>query len=210
MGALVTAAADRSFPTMTVTGGGEAESDFTLPYRGERLRGDGLPRKLDDWVAGGIVEPYCAQAAARVAAHPEWLSLPGRTVAFLGARSEIGPDCHPAIRASVAGRGAGGRARRAVADRLCAAQCARARGTAGLQFHARLRAGLAAGAGLPFRRLSRLGEKSRFMSEVSQAPIRSTQRSGRGGRVVSRVFPRPSSGSAPDAMAQQRVADRIP
>ncbi len=91
LGALVTAAADRPFPTMTVTGGGKAESEFSLPYRGERLRGDRLLRKLDDWTAAGIVEPSCAQAVARVAAHPQWLSLPGRTVAVLGAGSEIGP-----------------------------------------------------------------------------------------------------------------------
>ena len=40
---------------------------------------------------GGVIEPSCAEAVRAVAAHPEWLSLPGRTVAVLGAGAEIGP-----------------------------------------------------------------------------------------------------------------------
>src|SRR5258708_6738435 len=38
-----------------------------------------------------IIEPSCADAVRAVADHPDWLSLPGRTVAVLGAGSEIGP-----------------------------------------------------------------------------------------------------------------------
>jgi len=42
-------------------------------------------------VTAGIIEPTCADAIRAVAAHPEWLCLPGQTVAVLGAGAEIGP-----------------------------------------------------------------------------------------------------------------------
>src|SRR5262245_16442676 len=91
LGSLLTAPARHRFVTATVPGTGEAEREFALPYRGERLRGDALARKLDAWVTAGIIEPTCADAIRAVAAHPEWLRLPGRTVAVLGAGAEIGP-----------------------------------------------------------------------------------------------------------------------
>ena len=91
LGSLLTAPARHRFVTATVHGTGEAEDEFALPYHGERLRGDALARKLDAWVTAGIVEPTCADAIRAVAAHPEWLSLPGQTVAVLGAGAEIGP-----------------------------------------------------------------------------------------------------------------------
>jgi hypothetical protein len=83
--------ADRQLQTATVTGTAASEAELTLPYRGERLRGGDLARRLDAWVAAGIIEPSCADAVREVAAHPEWLSMPGRTVAVLGAGSEVGP-----------------------------------------------------------------------------------------------------------------------
>jgi hypothetical protein len=88
---LLTCAGQRPFATATVHGTGRADGEFSLPYRGERLRGDELARRLDTWVAAGVVEPTCADALRAVAAHPEWLRLPGRTVAVLGAGAEIGP-----------------------------------------------------------------------------------------------------------------------
>jgi hypothetical protein len=91
LGSLLTAPARHRFVTATVHGTGEAEREFALPYHGERLRGDALARRLDAWVTAGIIEPTCADAIRAVAAHPEWLSLPGRTVAVLGAGAEIGP-----------------------------------------------------------------------------------------------------------------------
>jgi hypothetical protein len=77
--------------TVTVTGDGEAERSLTVPYRGERLSGDALSRQLDDWIARGIMEPSCAEAVRAVATHPEWLTLPERTVVVLGAGAEVGP-----------------------------------------------------------------------------------------------------------------------
>ena len=88
---LGTAPAGRELRTETVTGTAEPERELSLPFRGGRLRGEELTRRMDDWVAAGVVEPSCAEAVRTVQAHPEWLALPGRTVAVLGAGAEMGP-----------------------------------------------------------------------------------------------------------------------
>ena len=88
---LVAAPAGRVLATAEVTGTAEPERELSLPFRGERLRGDALLRRLDAWVEGGIVEPSAAEAVRTVAAHPEWLALPGSTVVVLGAGAEMGP-----------------------------------------------------------------------------------------------------------------------
>ncbi|MDK3257501.1 hypothetical protein [Blastococcus capsensis] len=89
--ALTTAPAGRSLHTAEVTGTAEPERELSLPFHGDRLRGDALLRRLDRWVEGGVVEPSCAEAVRTVAAHPEWLSIPGSTVVVLGAGAEMGP-----------------------------------------------------------------------------------------------------------------------
>ncbi len=89
--ALHAAPARASFATLTVPGAGQRETEFSLPYRGEQLRGDALARQLQTWASGGIIEPSCAEAVREVAAHPEWLRLPGQTVVALGAGAEVGP-----------------------------------------------------------------------------------------------------------------------
>ena len=89
--ALLSAPAKASFATLSVPGTAPPETELSLPYRGERLRGVSLVRRLDAWVSGGVIEPSCADAVREVAAHPEWLRLPGRTVAALGAGAEVGP-----------------------------------------------------------------------------------------------------------------------
>jgi hypothetical protein len=89
--ALLPAPAQACFRTLSVPGSGQRETGLSLPYRGERLRGDALARRLEAWVSGGIIEPSCAQAVSEVAAHPEWLPLPGQTVIVLGAGAEVGP-----------------------------------------------------------------------------------------------------------------------
>ncbi|MGY1699255.1 hypothetical protein [Geodermatophilus sp. SYSU D00766] len=88
---LLTAPAGRALRTTEVTGQGEPERAFTLPFHGRRLGGDDLSRRLDTWVECGVLEPTAAAAVREVAAHPEWLALPGRTVAVLGAGAEMGP-----------------------------------------------------------------------------------------------------------------------
>ena len=88
---LVSAAGRQELATVTVAGAGEPERTLSVPYRGERLSGDALLRRLEAWVTAGVIEPSCADAVAKVAASPQMLALPGRTVAVLGAGAEIGP-----------------------------------------------------------------------------------------------------------------------
>jgi hypothetical protein len=77
--------------TATVTGTGSPETELVLPYRGDRLRGPDLLRRLDAWVAAGVLEPSCADALRVVVDHPQWLSLPDRPVVVLGAGAEMSP-----------------------------------------------------------------------------------------------------------------------
>jgi hypothetical protein len=81
----------QALATVTVPGGGAPDRELSLPYRGERLRGDALLRRLDAWVAAGVIEPSCAEAVGTVAARPEWLDLADLRVAVLGAGAEMGP-----------------------------------------------------------------------------------------------------------------------
>src|SRR6185295_17837794 len=69
-----------------------------VPYRGKRLAGDDLHRQLDRWVAGGIVEPTCAEAVRTVMANPDWLDLSDRRTVVLGAGAEMGPLTCPGRR----------------------------------------------------------------------------------------------------------------
>ena len=89
--AMLSAPGKASYAMVSVPGAGQRETELSLPYRGERLRGDALARQLETWVSGGVIEPSCAQAVREVAAHPEWLRLPGQTVIALGAGAEVGP-----------------------------------------------------------------------------------------------------------------------
>jgi hypothetical protein len=77
--------------TEVVTGEGRPDREFSLPYRGDRLRGDALARQLDSWTARGIIEPSCAEAVRRVAANPDWLDTSDLRVVVLGAGAEMGP-----------------------------------------------------------------------------------------------------------------------
>src|SRR5580658_3984820 len=89
--ALISAPAGEPLTTVTVPGAGTAQTELSVPYQGERLAGDALLRRLEAWVSGGVIEPSCAEAIRMVAAHPDWLALPGRTVVALGAGAEVGP-----------------------------------------------------------------------------------------------------------------------
>jgi hypothetical protein len=77
--------------TVTVDGTGEREGEVAIPYRGELLRGAALNRRLDRWVADGIVEPSCADAVRAIASSPDWLDLSDLRFVLLGAASEMGP-----------------------------------------------------------------------------------------------------------------------
>jgi hypothetical protein len=80
-----------AFDSAEVKGEGEQERELSLPYRGERLRGDALHRQLDRWVEAGTIEPSCAEAVRLVAASPDWLDLSDHRVVVLGAGAEMGP-----------------------------------------------------------------------------------------------------------------------
>jgi hypothetical protein len=88
---LVSAPAGGTLATVTVAGTAMAERELSVPYRGEQLRGSALRHRLDTWVADGVIEPSCADAVRAVAAHPDWLAVPGRTIVALGAGAEVGP-----------------------------------------------------------------------------------------------------------------------
>lgn len=89
--ALAEVSADGGFGTLEVAGQGVKAPELVVPWRGERLHGVALERQLDRWVARGSMEPSAAASIRAVAAHPEWLSLPGRTLVALGAGAEVGP-----------------------------------------------------------------------------------------------------------------------
>jgi hypothetical protein len=74
-----------------ITGDETAETELTLPFHGSRLQGDALRGRLDSWVSDGVLEPSAADAVRTVMEHPDWLRLEGRTVAVVGAGSEMGP-----------------------------------------------------------------------------------------------------------------------
>jgi hypothetical protein len=77
--------------THEVRGSAAPERELTLPYHGERLRGDGVRRRVDAWVADGVAEPSLAEAVDAVLRNPDWLRLEDHTVAVLGAGAEMGP-----------------------------------------------------------------------------------------------------------------------
>ena len=77
--------------TTVVRGSAHPATELAIPYRGQELRGDALRQQLDEWVARGVIEPSAATAVRTVIDHPEWLSLPGHTVAMVGAGAEMGP-----------------------------------------------------------------------------------------------------------------------
>jgi hypothetical protein len=77
--------------TGAIRGAARPVTGLSVPYRGRALSNGALIEQLDRWVDAGTVEPTFATAVRTVAEHPEWLALPGRSVALVGAGAEIGP-----------------------------------------------------------------------------------------------------------------------
>ena len=88
---LLDAPAGRTLATAEIVGSSEPATELVLPYRGRRLHGQALRDQLDVWRTAGVLEPSAAEAVEEVMDHPEWLRLPGHTVAVLGAGAEMGP-----------------------------------------------------------------------------------------------------------------------
>jgi hypothetical protein len=91
LGELFTGPPYEPLHTGTVVGAGTAERGLSVPYRGQRLRGDQVHRRLDAWVAAGVIEPSCAEAVRLVLANPDWLDLGDQRMVVLGAGAEMGP-----------------------------------------------------------------------------------------------------------------------
>ena len=68
-----------------------APARWEVPYRGRRLSGDALARRIDAWAAAGVIEASTAQALHLARSHPEWFDLSDRHLVLLGAGSEAGP-----------------------------------------------------------------------------------------------------------------------
>jgi hypothetical protein len=81
----------RPLEAVSVDGGGRPETEVTLPVRGELLRGDGLTRQLEAWVANGVIEPSCSDMVHEVMKNPDMLHLGDRRMVVLGAGAEMGP-----------------------------------------------------------------------------------------------------------------------
>ena len=77
--------------TVTLSGTATPDRELAIPYRGERLSGDALQRRLDAWVEDGAIEPTCAEAVRTVVKNPDWLDLSDQRLVVLGAGAEMGP-----------------------------------------------------------------------------------------------------------------------
>lgn len=89
--AIDTSSLQQVFHTTSTAGDAEPETELTLPYRGERLRGREVVDQLEDWSARGVITPTCVEAVTTVLENPQWLRLEGDVVAVLGAGAEMGP-----------------------------------------------------------------------------------------------------------------------
>jgi hypothetical protein len=78
--------------TLRLRGGGDsAPARWEVPYKGRRLSGDALARRIDAWLAGGIIEASNAEALHLARTRPDWFDLSDRHLVLLGAGSEAGP-----------------------------------------------------------------------------------------------------------------------
>lgn len=78
--------------TLRLRGRGEAAPvRWEVPFKGRRLAGDALARRIDAWAAAGVLEESAAQALHLARTHPEWFDLSDRHLVLLGAGSEAGP-----------------------------------------------------------------------------------------------------------------------
>ena len=66
---------NRPLETVVVRGTAPRSRELSVPFHGERLRGDALQRQLDVWTVAGSMEPSAAEAVREVVANPEWLEL---------------------------------------------------------------------------------------------------------------------------------------
>jgi len=80
-----------AFESVTIVGAASRDTGLSVPFRGKRLFGPEVRRRLDAWVAEGVVERGFATSIHTLLDHPEWLDLSDVTVVVLGAGAEMGP-----------------------------------------------------------------------------------------------------------------------
>jgi hypothetical protein len=77
--------------SLRLQGGSAAPARWEVPYKGRRLHGDALARRIDAWAAAGVIEASTAAALHAARTHPDWFDLSDRHLVLLGAGSEAGP-----------------------------------------------------------------------------------------------------------------------
>jgi hypothetical protein len=82
---------DPAFDSVTIEGAAGRDVGLSLPFHNRRLFGPEVRRRLDAWVAAGVVERGFATSVHTLLDHPEWLDLSDVTVVVLGAGAEMGP-----------------------------------------------------------------------------------------------------------------------
>jgi hypothetical protein len=80
-----------AFRSVTIEGAAGRDTGLSVPFHSKRLFGPEVRRRVDAWVAEGIVERGFATSVHTLLDHPEWLDLSDVTVVVLGAGAEMGP-----------------------------------------------------------------------------------------------------------------------
>jgi len=80
-----------AFESVTIQGAAGRDTGLSVPFHSKRLFGPDVRRRLDTWVAEGIVERGFATSIHTLIDHSEWLDLSDVTVVVLGAGAEMGP-----------------------------------------------------------------------------------------------------------------------
>ncbi len=83
--------AEPAFESVTIVGEAGRDVGLSVPFHGKRLFGPDVRRRLDAWVAEGVVERGFATSVHTLIDHPDWLDLSDVTVVVLGAGAEMGP-----------------------------------------------------------------------------------------------------------------------
>ena len=83
--------AEPAFESITIKGAAGRDTGLSVPFHSKRLFGPDVRRRLDAWVADGVVERGFATSIHTLLDHPDWLDLSDVTVVVLGAGAEMGP-----------------------------------------------------------------------------------------------------------------------
>jgi hypothetical protein len=82
---------DPAFTSVTIEGVAGRDVGLSVPFHSKRLFGPEVRRRLDAWVAEGVVERGFATSIHTLLDHADWLDMSDVTVVVLGAGAEMGP-----------------------------------------------------------------------------------------------------------------------